>query len=479
MTKQRIALTFNTVYPYSPSMNTITLARTLVSLACLCGLNLSFAQGIRLESTPAITIRAPASATSNATAPAVIQADYIVAVVNSEPVTNHEIKTRLIRYERRLAEQGAILPSRADLSKEVLEDIIREKIQLKLARDSGVRIDDKTLEAALQNFAQQNNITLDELRKRASVDGIGFTQIRSDVQNQLLIQKLRERDVLGNIAVSENDIETFLKEQLSKAPPAEVMLDLAQILVEVPETATAPQVQALQERATRILTRARNGEDFSKLAQENSDAQDARSGGRMGLRSLDRIPTLFIEATQDLKIGGIAGPVRSGAGFHVLKILDKQQAATTLSVKQTSVRHILLRTSATLSEDVAKTRLVELKKRIESGALDFMTAAKQNSQDGSAAAGGALGWAGQGQFVPEFENAMNQLSERKVSDPVVSRFGVHLILVEARRQTEVNPLEQREAARNLLREKKFEETYADWIRNLRSNAYVEYREARP
>ena len=464
-------------YPFK--MNSKTATNFIVCLACFSEFNLSFAQGIRLEPTPAITMRAPTNANSNSTAPAVIQADYIVAVVNSEPVTNHEVRTRLIRYERRLAEQGAILPSRIDLTKEVLEDIIREKIQLKLARDTGLRIDDKTLDAALQNFASQNNITIDELRKRASVDGIGFNQIRSDVQNQLLIQKLRERDVLGNISVSENDVEAFVREQLSKAPPAEVMMNLGQILIEVPENATTTQVQALQERATRIVTRARNGEDFFKLAQENSDAQDARSGGQMGLRSSDRIPTLFLEATQELKTGGIAGPVRSGAGFHVLKVLERQQAASaTLTVNQTNVRHILLRTSAALSEDVAKTRLIDLKKRIESGSLDFATAARQNSQDGSAAAGGALGWAGQGQFVPEFENAMNQLPERKVSEPIVSRFGVHLILVEARRQAEVNSLQQREAARNVLREKKFEETYANWIRDLRSNAYVEYREAR-
>lgn len=467
-------------------MNSKTVTHTLLYITCLSGfagiggLNASFAQGINLSPNPNLTISAPTTSSLNTAKPTVIQGDFILAVVNSEPVTNNEIKTRLIRYERRLAEQGSILPAREDLSKEVLEDIIREKIQLKLARDSGVKIDDKTLEAALQSFATQNNITLDELRKKSSVDGIGFNQVRSDIRNQLLIQKLRERDVLGNISVSENDIEAFVREQISNAPAGELMLDLAQILFAVPESATETQIQALLDRANRILNRARSGEDFFKLARENSDAQDARSGGQMGLRSVDRYPTLFIEATQDLKVGGLAGPIRSGAGFHVLKVLDKQQpASATLPINQTNARHILLRTNASLSEEAAKTKLIDLKKRIESGAVDFVTAAKQNSQDGSAAAGGALGWTGPRQFVPEFESVMNQLPTGKISDPVVSRFGVHLIFVEARRQVQLGPSEMRDLARNAIREKKSEEAYANWIRDLRSNAYVEYREARP
>ena len=445
----------------------------LAGLVCLCAVmvsNPADAQGIRLA--PSLALPAASNAQTG-----VVQADFIVAIVNSEPITNNEIKTRLIRYERRLAEQGAPMPSRADLSREILEDIIREKLQLKLARETGIRVDERTLEAALQNFAKQNNISLNDLRNRSSVDGIGFGQIRADVQNQLLIQKLRERDVSGAIKVSDTEIDSFIKDQLRSEQVAELNLDLAQILIAIPEGANAARVQSALERATRIIARARAGEDFYKLAVENSDAKDASTGGQMGLKSAERYPTLFTEATKDLKEGELAGPIRSGAGFHVLKLLAKQVPSNSnFAIIQTNARHILLRTNAALSEAAAKTQLSALKRRIESGAVSFANAAKEVSQDGSAAAGGELGWANPGQFVPEFEGPMVQLALGKVSEPIVTRFGVHLLVVQERRKAQLSAAEQREVAQNALREKKFDEAYANWIAELRGNAYVEYRE---
>jgi peptidyl-prolyl cis-trans isomerase SurA len=456
-----------------------TSSRLMLCLLCLHAGQSAFAQGMRLTPTPALSIRAAGANDVKAAAP-VVQADFIVAIVNSEPITNNEVKTRLIRYERRLASQGAALPSRIDLAREVLEDIIREKLQLKLAKESGIRIDERTLDAAVQTFAAQNNISLAELKTRSSADGIGYAQIRADIQNQLLIQKLREKEVMGSIAISDNDIDAFIKEQLSANPSAELTIDLAQILIAIPDGATPAQIQALQSRADRIFTRAKSGEDFFKLAQENSDARDARTGGQMGLRAVDRYPTLFTEATKDLKVGEIAGPIRSGAGFHLLKLLDKQlPSSSSFAITQTNPRHILLRTGTTLTEVAAKTKLLDLKKRIESRAIDFATAAKDMSQDGSAAAGGDLGWANPGQFVPEFETVMDQLPIGKISDPFVSRFGVHLLLVEARRQSQLSAAEQRDIARNVLRERKFDDVYANWIRELRGNAYVEYRDIQP
>ncbi len=248
----------------------------------------------------------------------------------------------------------------------------------------------------------------------------------------------------------------------------------------MPEGATPAQIQAFQNRADRIFARAKASEDFYRLAQENSDAKDARSGGQMGLRAAERYPTLFTEATKDLKVGEITGPIRSGAGFHILKLLDKQlPRSNSFIITQTHPRHILLRTGPALSENAAISKLLDLKKRIESKAIDFATVAKETSQDGSAAAGGDLGWANPGQFVPEFENAMDQLPIGKISDPIVSRFGVHLLLVEERRQSQLSASEQRDVARNVLREKKFDDAYANWIRELRGNAYVEYRDIQP
>ena len=452
----------------------------LFCLACISLAGAASAQGVRLTSTPSLTINAPQATTpasNGRTAGATIQADYIVAVVNSEPVTNNEVRTRLIRFERRLAEQRVAMPPRTELIREVMDDVIIEKIQLQLARESGLKIDDRAVDAAVLNFANQNKISVAELRSRTSADGIGFAQIRSDIQNQLLIQKLRDKEIVGRITISDSDVDGYLREQFGPADAMQLNIDLAQILVAVPETATTSQLQALRERAERILTRARAGDDFFKLAQENSDAKDATTGGQMGLRSVDRYPTLFTEATQNLSVGGISGIVKSGAGFHVLKVLDKQESnSSSVKIPQTRARHILLRTGPQLSETAAIAKLADFKKRIESKSADFATLAKENSQDASAAEGGELGWANPGQFVPEFENAMNQLALGKISDPLVSRFGVHLIQVEERRQNQLTLAEQRELARSALREKKLDENFANWLRDLRSNAYVEYRE---
>jgi peptidyl-prolyl cis-trans isomerase SurA len=448
--------------------------RAITCALCLGSLNAAYAQGIRLTPSPSVAVRVPVASANGAEA---IQANYIVAIVNSEPITSTEVRARLIRYEQRLAAIGAPMPSRIDLSKEVLEDVINEKIQLQRARDTNVRVDDRTIDAAVQNFATQNKVSVEELRTRSSADGIGFTQIRSDIQNQLLVQKLRERDVLGNIDISDSEIEAFLKTSTGASQSGEVAIDIAQILIAVPENATVSQTAALRERAQRIYNRAINGDDFFKLAQENSDARDARVGGQMGLRSIERYPTLFAEAVKDKKVADVVGPIKSGAGFHVLQLLAKQTPeATGLTAAQTNARHILLKTSPSLTEAAAKAKLTTLKQQIESGKIDFATAAKANSQDASAASGGALGWTSPGLFVPEFEIAMNALPINKISEPVVSRFGVHLIIVDARKQTPLTSSEQRETAKSALREKKFDDAYANWIRDLRSNAYVEYRE---
>lgn len=449
----------------------------LLCLVCAAMPGQTLAQGVRLVPSPALSMTAPNAPAPGATVASPIQADYIVAIVNSEPVTSNEVRTRVARLERRLTGQRVAMPPRADLVREVLEDVIGEKIQLQLARESNLKVDDRAVEAALQDLATQNKISVAELRTRSSTEGIGFAQLRANIQDQLLIQKVRERELLGRVTITDNELDLFLKEQFSPAASAPLNIDLAQILIAVPEKATESQIQALQARAERLLAQARAGGDFFKLAQENSDAKDAAAGGQMGLRSVERYPTLFTEATQNLKEGEVAGPIRSGAGFHVLKVLTKQPGhPSSFSITQTNARHILLRTGSQLSEAAAKAKLAEFKKRIESGAADFATVARDNSQDGSAAEGGALGWANPGQYVPEFENAMNQLAPGKISDPLVSRFGVHLILVEERRKNQISVTEQRDIARSALREKKLDEAYVNWLRELRSNAYVEYRE---
>ena len=406
-------------------------------------------------------------------------ADYIVAVVNAEPITNSEVRTRLLRFEQQLAQQGAAMPPRAELARVVLERLISEKAQLQLAADNGIRIDDAQVDQAEENFARQYDMDVRQLRRQMQLEGTSPATFREDLRSQLTLSRLRGREVEAKVRVSEADIDQYIREQQGAAnDPSNLELNLGHILVVVPENASEQQVRELQARAEGIAQRARQGEDFTGLAKQFSQAPGAaQSGGQMGLRPADRYPPLFIEATQSTAVGGIAGPVRSGAGFHVLKVLSKSQSGESANtVTQTKVRHILLRVDDKRSTAQAAKELAEFKKRIEAGTATFAGLARDNSQDGSAKDGGELGWSRPGMFVPEFEEAMDRLQPGQVSDPVVSRFGVHLIQVEQRREAKLSQAEQRDAARSVLREKRMEEAYNTWVQEVRGRAYVEYRE---
>ncbi len=405
------------------------------------------------------------------------QADFIVAIVNSEPVTNNEVRSKLVRAEQQLSQRGVALPPRNELVGQVLERLISDKAQLQMARTSGIRVDDNSVENAVAGVAQQNQLSVDELRRRLLADGIPYAQFRSELRDEILVSRLRQREVDSRVAVSEADIDQFLRDQEGSNDAASIELNLAQILVAVPENATAEQLATLQAKAVQVAQRARAGEDFAALATEFSDSPTRASGGQMGLRTSDRYPPLFLQAVQNLSAGGVAGPVRSGAGFHILKVLEKKQAGVPgVNITQTRARHILLRPDPKLTEAAAVEKLAEIKKRVAAGQADFANEAKTSSADASAKDGGDLGWTNPGSFVPEFEQVMNGLSPGQISDPVVSRFGVHLIQVMERRVNQLSARDQRELVRNILREKKQEEAYSLWAQEVRGRAYVEYRE---
>ncbi|MFM6986152.1 MAG: peptidylprolyl isomerase [Hydrogenophaga sp.] len=404
--------------------------------------------------------------------------DYIVALVNSEPVTNNEVRARLQRAESQLAQQGGARPPREELARQVMEQLINERVQLQQAAELGLRVDEATLGRAEQSIAAQNQLSVDALHRQLGAEGISPSAFREQLRQQILLQQLSEREVESRIKVSEADIDDYLREQRGPRDLSQLGLNLAHILVRVPEGASTGQVQVLEARARQAAERARRGEDFSALAREYSDAPEAASGGQFGLRPADRLPELFVTATWQLNAGDIAGPLRSPAGWHVLKLVEKRQAGMPeASVTQTRARHILLRTSAQLSQGDAVARLARWREQIISGQARFEDVAREHSQDGSAREGGDLGWASPGQFVPEFEDVMNSLRPGEVSAPLVSRFGVHLIEVSERRQTRLSEREQRDIVRGLVREQKTGEALQNWAQDLRARAYVEYREA--
>ncbi len=428
----------------------------------LCALVLGAAVPAALAQTPART--APPR-----------MADFIVAVVNQELVTNAEVEQRLARVREDATRSKTQLPPTTELRKQVLDQLIDERVQITNARENGPKVDDAELDRAVGNVALQNQMTLPQLRARLQQQGIAYNTFRNNVRDQLLTERVREREVNARIRIGNEEVDVLLDKRRAAAGNA-VQLNIAQILVTVPDGATIEVVQQRQKRAEAALARVKAGESFEAVSREMSEDGNKAQGGVIGLRPADRLPDLFVDGVKLLKDGDVApAPLRSGAGFHVLKLVERQSGGA-FTVQQTRARHILLRVSPQLSADAASRRLAEFKRSIQSGAKSFEQLARDNSEDGSAAQGGELGWASPGTFVPEFEETMNGLPLGGLSEPLVSRFGVHLIQVLERRQIAQDIKQQREQARNVLREQKFEDAYLEWIRDLRGRAYVEMRE---
>lgn len=401
--------------------------------------------------------------------------DFIVAVVNSEPITNHEVQQQRTRMQAQWP-AGTPQPSPSDVATQALEILINEKVQLQSARDAGIKVEDDAVDLAEMNVARQNQLSKAQLHAKLIKDGLTVNAFREQLRKQITLTRLREREVEGRVRVSDSDIDQFLRDQRGAPTAMGIDLNLAMIVVPVPEDSSDAQVAVLQARAETAARRARAGEDFAALVKEFV-SDKVPNGGAMGLRSTERYPSLFVDNTLQLNVGEIAGPLRSGAGFHVLKVLEKRQGeAPPVMVTQTRARHILLRTSPQLTEAAAQNQLAQFKQRITSKQATFAALAREFSQDGSAAGGGDLGWTGPGQFVPEFEQVMNQLRPGQVSEPLVSRFGVHLIEVTDRRDVPLSAREEREMARNALREKKLEEAFTTWQEDLRGRAFVEMRD---
>lgn len=421
---------------------------------------------------PTATDRAATRAADRA---AVRSGDYIVAIVNQELVTAVEVSRRLARAQEDAQRTRARLPPEEELKRQIVEALIEERVILTHARDSGGKVDDAELDRAVQTVAAQNQLSVPQLRERLAAEGIDLARFRSNLRDQLLVERTREREVYQRIRLTDSDVEDYLERQ-RRAAAADAPLNLAQILVSVPEGASDAVVAERRRLAEAALARVRSGEPFDVVARQVSEDAQREKGGEIGARPASRLPDLFVEATRALRPGEVTPAlVRSGAGFHVLKVLSRGDGSQA-RVTQTRSRHILLRTSSRLTAEAAQARLAGYRRLIEAGTRSFEDVAREFSEDGSAAQGGDLGWAAPGTMVPEFEDAMNALPLGGLSQPVVSRFGVHLIQVLERRDVAVDPRQLREQARNALREQRFDDAYADWARDLRGRAYVEMRE---
>ncbi|MCM8613055.1 peptidylprolyl isomerase [Accumulibacter sp.] len=402
-----------------------------------------------------------------------VPVDRVIAVVNDEVITRHDLRARLDSALAQLKRQGMQPPPRDVLERQVLERLVVDRVQLQLARDMGLRVDDAQLEQALQRIASGNRMTLGQFRAALEKDGIVFASFREEIRAEMTIARVREREVDSKIFISDGEIDNYLS-GVSTPGGAGEEYRLAHILLRAPESASPEQIQKLRAKAEQVLDRLRKGDDFGQLAASYSDAPDGMKGGDLGWRPIDRLPAIFAEASGRLKVGEVSPILRSSNGFHLVKLLDKRGGGAVAAVEQTHARHILIKVNEIVSEPEARHKIEGLRQRISHGER-FAELARLFSQDGSASKGGDLGWIYPGDTVPEFERAMNQLAPGELSQPVQSPFGYHLIEVLERRVQDVSSERQRVAARQTLRERKRDEAYQDWLRQARDRAYVEIR----
>ena len=418
----------------------------------------------------------PTASAGSATPPSRLL-DRIVAVVNDEVITNGELEYRIHLAETQLARQRIAMPPADVLRKQILERLILDRAQLQLAKETGVRVDDGTVNAAVGRMAEQNGMNIQAMRAKVESDGVPFSQFRDDMRDEITMMRVRDREVDAKIQISEGEIDNFLQEQSSIATTT-VEYDVAQILIGVPEIASPEFVERARRRTEDLYGQLRAGADFARLAAGYSAAPEALQGGDLGWRSIDRLPTLFADAIRNIKPGEMA-VVRSPVGFHILKLVGRRDATnariSNQPVAQTHARHILLRVTDALPEAEVRHRLQDLRERIVKGGQDFGQLARLYSVDPSSTRGGDLGWLYPNDTVPAFEAAMNALKVNEVSEPVQSPFGWHLIQVLERRTEESSIERKRLEARQALKERKSEEALQEWLRQLRDRTYVEYR----
>ena len=399
--------------------------------------------------------------------------DRIAAVVNNEVITRQELTARVGMARRQLQQQNVPLPPMEALEKQLLDRLINERAQLNFAKETGLRVTDAEVDRAVTRIAQDNQLSLQTLRETLEKDGVPFIKFREDIRNEIILSRLREREVESKIVVTDAEIDNFINTQKNQDVKDEEY-NLSHILIVVPENASPEQIQQRRARAEQAIAQLKEGTDFRQVAATFSEAPDALQGGVMGWRQGERLPTLFHDALKNMKNGEITTILRSANGFHILRVNERRGSQAPVMVTQTKARHILIKMNELVSESEAQSRLRNLKERLENKS-DFAELARVHSEDTSASRGGDLGWISPGDTVPEFERAMDALKPGEISNPVQSPFGWHLIQVLERRNEDMSKERTRLMARQALRARKVDEAYQEWVRQLRDRAYVENR----
>ena len=429
--------------------------------------------------TPAATQpRAPAARTTPASAPRAspdrsVLLDRVVAIVNDEAVTQFDIDDQKRTILAQMKTQNVTPPPADVLEKQLLDRIVTERAILQFAKENGVRVDDTQVERAILRIAQDNKLSADEFRQALKKENIEYEKYREDIRKEIVIQRLREREVDSRVTVSDSEVEAFLASQNSQVG-GDAEYRVSHILVLVPEKASAEQIDAKRRRAEEALKQVKDGTDFAQVAAGFSDAPDALQGGALGWRTAARLPTVFVDSIRVMKPGDVSNVLRSATGFHIVKLQETRSRNAPTVVEQTRARHILIKVNEITSESEGKAKIERIRDRLETGAK-FEDQAKLNSEDATSGKGGELGWISPGDTVPEFEATMNKLKIGEISSPVRTQFGWHLIQVQERRTQDITAERKRDQARMALRQRKSDEAFQDWLRQMRDRAYVEIK----
>jgi peptidyl-prolyl cis-trans isomerase SurA len=428
--------------------------------------------GVLLAGIWAIAATGLAAAAEADRGKAPVPLDRVLAIVNNEVITKLELDEQLKLATRQLVRQGTPLPQQALLEKQLLERLVTSRVLQQVGRETGVRIEDAQLDRAIGRLAQENKVSVEAFRAGMQDDGVDFNRFREEVRNEIVVTRLREREVDSRIVVSDAEIDTYLRVQQAAGRNEE--FNLLHILFTVPEAASPDQIQTRKARAEEALAKLKGGADFKQISASYSDAPNALQGGDLGWRAPGRLPNIFVQAVAAMKVGDISPVLRSPNGFHILKLLERRSSVQQVVVQQTKTRHILVRLNEVVAEVEAKRRLTEIRERIVKGA-DFAEQARLQSEDASSVRGGDLGWLSPGDTVPEFEQAMDALKPGEISEPVQTPFGWHLVQVLDRRTEDLTKERQRLLARQSIRARKADEAFAEWVRQQRDRAFVEYR----
>ncbi|CAJ5142094.1 survival protein SurA [Burkholderia pseudomallei] len=406
-------------------------------------------------------------------------ADEVVAVVNNDVITGRELDQRVGLIARRLQQQKAPVPPTDQLRAQVLNQMVLERIQVQRAKDDGIVVDNATVQATLGRLARANGMQLDQYKARIEAQGVPWDLFVRDARTELMLSKLREKEVDSKITVSDAEVASYIASQRGPNAGSQQDLRLEHIFVKAPANAPQADIDVAQKKAEGLLQQAlASGANFERLAKNQSEADDAKKGGDLGFKSPASLPSDVVDAVSKLRPGEVNPTlIRVPDGFEIVRLVERrasQNPAASPKIVQTHVRHILLRVGEGKSESQARQQLIDIRRQIESGG-DFEKFARTYSQDGSASQGGDLGWISPGETVPEFERAMNTLQDGQVSNPVRTEYGYHLIQVLGRRDAEGSVQQQMDIARQAIGQRKAEQAYSDWLRELRDSSYVQIK----